>query len=553
MMGEEPRMHLERLKISNFRLLQGVDLKFSKQITLVAGPNNVGKSNVADALLLLRDGVSRIPLDGILQQRGGFERVVSKHDVKAPVELAFHLNEQGGNPSFFEVGFDQLGPTYQRAAVSGHTFSLNRKPTSPLTLVGNINGQSVQIPINSNHIFLDPYSHVFRPLTDYFSRFIHIDPFRLVNVATGVGFKEMIASNGADLAQVLHFHHNNDRERFDAYEAAVTAVLPEVEMVETPLVPSGAMVTAKIRFRGAPQKFDLSELSSGIKNVMVLIAAAHFSPPEALLFIEEPENHLHPAAQKGLCAVFKSLAKTDSKQFILTTHSDFVLRQFAPEDCIFFDRAPAGTEAKPLSQIDAFTAWDRLGIDRSLFLEILGRTRQVVVITEGRTDRNVLAALWRDTELAQSILPVRADGGGWKEIVEYAASLRDALSRFRLPVAVYVLLDSDGHRAEKLDALTDKAFDDKTSHVWQEKEIESYLFLRRTLASVSGKPLPDVESAISKIKGRGKEQFGSLLEALGVPNLTADSLMTHCLRKEPEEVPGEFQKVTTQIGKLVGS
>jgi predicted ATPase len=547
-------MFLEKLKISNFRLLEAIDLKFREGITLVAGPNNVGKSNVADALLMLRAGFSGINLNELMHQRGGFERVASKHDSTTAVEIAFHLNEANGSSCSFEIGFDRSGMTYHRMVASEHTLILARPSEAGNTLTGRVDGSSVRVDGTLTYRILSPYPTLFPPFAAYFSRFIHVDPFRLVNVSSGVGLKEMIASNGADLAQVLHFHYNNDRERFDAYEAAVTAVLPEIEMIETPLVPSGAaIVTTKIRFRGAPLKFDLSELSSGIKNVMVLIAAAHFSPAGALLFIEEPENHLHPAAQKGLCSLLKTLAKSDSKQFIVTTHSDFVLRQFAPEDCIFFDRTSGGTEAKPLSEIDAFTAWDRLGIDRSLFLEILGRVRQVVVITEGRTDRNILAALWRDTEQSKSILPVRADGGGWKEIVEYAANLRDSLSRFRLPVAVYVLLDSDSHRAEKLQILANKGFDGTTSHVWREKEIESYLFLPKTLASMSGKLLPEVESAFSRIKGRGKEQFSSLLETLGVPNLSADSLVTHCLRREPEEIPNEFREVTAEISKLVGN
>lgn len=37
-------MYLQRLKISNFRLLENIELKFSEEITLLAGPNNVGKS-----------------------------------------------------------------------------------------------------------------------------------------------------------------------------------------------------------------------------------------------------------------------------------------------------------------------------------------------------------------------------------------------------------------------------------------------------------------------------------------------------------------------------
>ena len=45
----------------------------------------------------------------------------------------------------------------------------------------------------------------------------------------------------------------------------------------------------------------------------------------ATLMIEEPEIHLHPRAQAELASVLVEEAKAESKQLIMTTHSEHIL------------------------------------------------------------------------------------------------------------------------------------------------------------------------------------------------------------------------------------
>jgi hypothetical protein len=75
---------------------------------------------------MLRAGFTGAAVQNLLQQRGGFERVVSRNATTTAVELAFYLNEPSKSPCSFEIGIDQLGVTYQRATADGHTFDLNR-------------------------------------------------------------------------------------------------------------------------------------------------------------------------------------------------------------------------------------------------------------------------------------------------------------------------------------------------------------------------------------------------------------------------------------------
>jgi predicted ATPase len=197
-------------------------------------------------------------------------------------------------------------------------------------------------------------------LCDFFRKLVHADPFRRVDFQAQISPQPTVDATGVDLARVLHFHYNNDRERFDRYEETVMKVVPDIRMIETPIV-GGATATVSLRFLDDLEAYNLQQLSSGLKDVLVLLAALHFSPPGSLLIVEEPENHLHPAAQNSLAAVFKEIATAEQKQLILTTHSDVIVSQFPPTAVLFVDRRSADRRAIPLEQVDAYSMWQQLG------------------------------------------------------------------------------------------------------------------------------------------------------------------------------------------------
>jgi predicted ATPase len=88
---EDFRVRLKKLVAKNFRLLEDFSLEFHPEVTLLIGPNNVGKSNVADALLFLRDGMGGHALSNLLQQRQGFGRVVSASNNRVSFFLKLSL------------------------------------------------------------------------------------------------------------------------------------------------------------------------------------------------------------------------------------------------------------------------------------------------------------------------------------------------------------------------------------------------------------------------------------------------------------------------------
>jgi len=539
-------MHLQRLKLHNFRLLEDFDLQLISDITLLIGPNNSGKSSVVDALLLLKRGIQD-RLRPAFDERLGFERIVSRHNSDGQVTIEVSLANVKESLVSYSVRFSRGGIIHE----DGQAGSFRMTGTLEQHQIVYRQGNGVNMTgVEGTELALmfPPYGQ-FEEARRFFRNMVHIDPFRKVSFQSAIGAKLMVHPTGEDLAQVLHQYYVSEREKFDGFESSVQRVIPELQMIETPLV--GSLVTISLKFLRDSMKYNLWQISSGLKDVLVLLTAIHFSDPNSLIILEEPENHLHPAAQKALCAIISEAASKENKQFLITTHSEFVMNQFDREKVFFMNKQDSISIPVPLAKADLLSAWDRVSDERGTILPILTRNAQVIVIVEGRNDYKTLEPLWSAFDIRDKVLPARSEGGGWKEIVDYARQLRECLKRFRLPSIVFVLLDNDNERKAKLDYLKSQGFDDHTCHVWERKEIESYLFLPKALSVLSTKPVDQVKAVIQEKGGRDKETLKTVLSTLNIPDTPHGLIITHALQSNPNEVPSEFNEVLNKIQKCV--
>ena len=121
-------MRLRRIEIENFKGIGGRQVIDLKPITLLFGPNSIGKSTILQALHYLREILERSNIDpdvtiaGGLMDLGGFATLVHNHELDRAVRLKVTLDlsdEQGveGLPlnsglSFGEPEFDALPVRY---------------------------------------------------------------------------------------------------------------------------------------------------------------------------------------------------------------------------------------------------------------------------------------------------------------------------------------------------------------------------------------------------------------------------------------------------------
>jgi predicted ATPase len=89
-----------------------------------------------------------------------------------------------------------------------------------------------------------------------------------------------------------------------------------------------------LRFRNGEQVYEAAGTSSGERQILRLAAnLAFFRAERSIVMLDELELNLHPSWQRSLLR-FCETGGDDDNQFLVTTHSDVVLRYADPGSVI---------------------------------------------------------------------------------------------------------------------------------------------------------------------------------------------------------------------------
>jgi predicted ATP-dependent endonuclease of OLD family len=247
-----------------------------------------------------------------------------------------------------------------------------------------------------------------------------------------------------------------------------------VRDIRAPLRPSGSEsggVTTVEVDENTLKSIPLSEISSGSKEILVLITHILMAKGNcSVLFVEEPELHLHPAAEQRIFELIQdTVSNADGPQVFISTHSDTFVDQSGVNNIFSVKRDPyTAVTSVEGAQLDEDLI--SLGYDKSDFVQ-----SEKVIFVEGRSDK-VIFERFADTlnypfdRMGAELIVV--DGDQVKVETEPVA---DVLDQLRIPY-IY-LFDSDDNDPEvKTESLANElGVAPSTIHVLDRYSIESYL------------------------------------------------------------------------------
>lgn len=362
-------MKLDSYTVRHYKSLSDVTVHLHPKITLIVGPNSVGKSNFVDAMRFLRDA-AKDDLDHALVSRGGITRI--------------RQQTTGGGRPFnltFEVAatqtFQELEPriaTYmlELTNVRGGEFKVEREEAECFeeneghdqdrdeyffyslsegfvrSRDGNVtlkDGRpSRQFQFNETEkLFLGAsipddffYTAAARSCEQFFSgwKFTTLYPTVLRELKTPdseTGLRE----DGSNWASVVRAFKKTakGRQNLDRINEMMQQVLPDFQDVS--VTTAGSFLVPKFRF-GDPEKgsvkreFDPVQLSDGTLRIYGILLSLYQTPPPQLLVIEEPEQTVHPGVLAMLAEAFKEVS--GQTQIVVTTHSPQLVEHFEPEN-----------------------------------------------------------------------------------------------------------------------------------------------------------------------------------------------------------------------------
>jgi len=76
---------------------------------------------------------------------------------------------------------------------------------------------------------------------------------------------------------------------------------------------------------------NLVDVGYGVSQSLPVVVESMLIAPERLLLLQQPEVHLHPRAQAALGSLFVDLHVENKKQFVVETHSDYIIDRVRQE------------------------------------------------------------------------------------------------------------------------------------------------------------------------------------------------------------------------------
>lgn len=455
-------MHLAQVHVRNFRNLRDVKVDFEPGLNVLLGENNVGKTNLLDAIRVALGASSTG--DSVYLSKDDRHRTTSGVYVDAPIHIRLRFDDlaQAEQAEFLEaLNYDAAEPSASTATVqyewtyaeARDRWAFRRWGSDREASEGTLTEDVLQaVPVT----FLGALRDAGRALSPgRQSRLAKL----LTTIATDAD-RDVVESIGAnanrelqkaavvqkaeeEIASILRSAAGTDLMRAPAIRALVSDFERMTQALRILLRPAGG--------GDGDSLFD-ELLSNGLGyNNLIYIAtvlaelAARKDAALPLLMVEEPEAHLHPQLQTILATHL--LGQGTRVQTLVTTHSPTIAAHVAPRHLAVMHR-PDATERRVtriascgLDEISLKQLHRVLDVSRASLLFAQG-----VILVEGLSEAILIPTLARilGIDLGQravSVVPMA--GVGFASVCSLFGP-----SRIEIPIAVVTDADPEVEETE---------------------------------------------------------------------------------------------------------
>lgn len=337
-------MFLIRFKVNDFQSYRTPqELRLDRNMTVLAGRNNVGKSALLRAM--------RLPVEG-------------SPGVVANTRLDFHWEAELGElaatlPEFgtilSQVAGGQPKPRYELWATlaqespNGPVHQVNGTPSPWIGGFMILECGIVDTPLhmellrvpsgtspNPIHAFWwsgiqaqrnelwTPFTLAWGALINtLLSNSFYIHPRRRSQYNMQFAQTNAIAPDGSDLTNVVAtvFNNTNDHPTtFADLQAFMYSAFPEISHIHPQMTGSPAQATLYVDYGEPPNRLSVSldQCGTGIEQMLMLATAILTATTPRLFLIDEPHAFLHPGAERSLLRFMRDHSE---HQYVVATHS----------------------------------------------------------------------------------------------------------------------------------------------------------------------------------------------------------------------------------------
>ena len=387
---------LRKLHIQNFKGWKDTGMIDLAPITVLFGSNSSGKSSIGQFLVMLKQTVRQsdrktvLLLNGDSVDLGSVSDIFYAHDLEENMKFEFRWDmdtkaviensnkRESYNQIEFEGDIQVSDPETQYLEVNEFKYRLYNDETLKLTV-----GMKKETEEESNRNYVLDSDRDFKrtkagrgwKLTepvkfygfsdaalayykdsdflqdlnlhqeDFFSKFYYLGPMRTKTKRSyswsGVNPESVGDAGENTIAAILSAKKQNKKLKFPhsnykEFEVIISESLKKMGLIEEyriEKIGERQEYEVKVRIKGAEQFVGLPDVGFGVSQVLPVIVQLFYAPDNSVIFIEQPEIHLHPNAQALLADVIidainmRENQKKRRVQVIIETHSEHLLRR----------------------------------------------------------------------------------------------------------------------------------------------------------------------------------------------------------------------------------
>ncbi len=368
---------IERLKVSNFRVLRNIELTRLTPFTVLLGPNGSGKSTLFDVFAFLSE-CFEIGLPKAWEKRGRARELKSRGG-HGPVLIEIAYREQPCKPLItYHIEVDEKNgrPVVVREWLRWRRTSCG----SPFKFLCYTDGvgqiisgelpdlqdERIEIPLSSpDTLAVNALGQLAEnPRLVALRNFImgwHMSYLssRDMKGQPEAGPQERLSKTGNNLANVIQHLSEEHPERLELVFSRLRERIPRILNVVANRIPDGRLL---LQIKDSPFADPIMArfASDGTLRMLAYLILLYDPVPPPLIGIEEPENFLHPRLLYGFAEECREA--TGSAQVLATTHSPFFLDALRPDEVRVFWRDGDGwTHCESLDQNEKVKAFMTTG------------------------------------------------------------------------------------------------------------------------------------------------------------------------------------------------
>lgn len=535
---------ITEVRIEYFKKFAAQEFKLGDHVVL-AGPNNSGKSTLLQALavwgLCLQRWVSeRTSGQSKASRRTGIP--LSRKDFTSIPLREMNLLWTDRDTAYGKE--EKPGVEAGDHKLIGITVSGKERTREEWCLVLKLRYQSrEQVYVNFMDVSGNPATEI--PSSAKSLQIVHIPPFSGIGAEEtryDRGYQNLLVGQGKPgdiLRNLLWEVYQRSKEDWELLTNVIRQLF-NCEIVEPNYTEADPFIVIEYRIAGGRTRrnLDLASGGSGFHQVLTLLGFI-YARPASVLLVDEPDAHEHVILQRQVYDSLRKVAKDRDCQLIVSTHSEVILEDTAPDQITSFYGQP-----HPLN-IDSHRDQVREALRRLSSLDVLEvESGKNVLYLEDESDFKILS------EFARIMgHPMRCFFDNPFVCFIHGHDIREAkanlfaLRAIRPNVKGVLLLDGDNRSLPDHEIGADQLIVLR----WKRYEIENYLIHPKVLYRFIEGPHLDLFSASRK--NIAEEFLTSRLSPDAIRNPLGDDDYLVSIPASKNLLPQLLERVTAQISK----